>query len=579
MSILSSLHIYIRVWQKQKKCYYLPPMNDKHRKILVTSALFYANGSIHLGHIVEVVQTDIWVRFQRMRGHTCLYVSGEDAHGTPIMLRAEKDGISPESLISKIGIEHRQDFQDFLISLDNYYTTHSPENKTLSEYVYQQLVAKEDIEVRTIKQAYDPIKQMFLPDRYIRGECPRCNAKDQYGDNCEVCGATYPPLELKNPLSVVSGATPIEKESEHYFFRLDKYTDRLKNWMNKGHLQEEVSNKLQEWFKTGLEPWDISRDTPYFGFLIPNTTDKYFYVWLDAPIGYMASLKNLADRNPQINFDDYWQDQQTTELYHFIGKDIIYFHALFWPAILQSAGFRTPTAIFAHGYLTINGQKMSKSRGTFIKARTYLNHLDPEYLRYYFAAKLTNRIDDIDLNFDDFMQRINSDLVGKIINIASRLSPFIHKKFGGRLADQLHQKELFAKLTEAETSIAEKYEEREYSKAIREIMELADITNQYIDEQKPWTLAKDENNLALVQMVCTQGLNMFRVLIIYLKPILPNLTEKVEQFLNCAPLTWSSVNEVLLDHTINPFVPLMQRIEKTSIDAIKAEAEAEHATA
>jgi methionyl-tRNA synthetase len=554
-------------------------MNDKHRKILVTSALFYANGSIHLGHIVEVVQTDIWVRFQRMRGHTCLYVSGEDAHGTPIMLRAEKDGISPESLISKIGIEHRQDFQDFLISLDNYYTTHSPENKTLSEYVYQQLVAKEDIEVRTIKQAYDPIKQMFLPDRYIRGECPRCNAKDQYGDNCEVCGATYPPLELKNPLSVVSGATPIEKESEHYFFRLDKYTDRLKNWMNKGHLQEEVSNKLQEWFKTGLEPWDISRDTPYFGFLIPNTTDKYFYVWLDAPIGYMASLKNLADRNPQINFDDYWQDQQTTELYHFIGKDIIYFHALFWPAILQSAGFRTPTAIFAHGYLTINGQKMSKSRGTFIKARTYLNHLDPEYLRYYFAAKLTNRIDDIDLNFDDFMQRINSDLVGKIINIASRLSPFIHKKFGGRLADQLHQKELFAKLTEAETSIAEKYEEREYSKAIREIMELADITNQYIDEQKPWTLAKDENNLALVQMVCTQGLNMFRVLIIYLKPILPNLTEKVEQFLNCAPLTWSSVNEVLLDHTINPFVPLMQRIEKTSIDAIKAEAEAEHATA
>lgn len=554
-------------------------MNDKHRKILVTSALFYANGSIHLGHVVEVVQTDIWVRFQRMRGHTCLYVSGEDAHGTPIMLRAEKDGISPESLINKIGIEHRQDFHDFLISLDNYYTTHSPENKTLSEYVYHQLVAREDIEVRTIKQAYDPIKQMFLPDRYVRGECPRCNAKDQYGDNCEVCGATYPPLELKNPLSVVSGATPIEKESEHYFFRLDKYTDMLKNWMHKGHLQEEVRNKLQEWFKTGLEPWDISRDTPYFGFLIPNTTDKYFYVWLDAPIGYLASLKNLADRNPQINFDDYWQDQQTTELYHFIGKDIIYFHALFWPAILQSADFRTPTAIFAHGYLTINGQKMSKSRGTFIKARTYLNHLDPEYLRYYFAAKLTNRIDDIDLNFDDFMQRINSDLVGKIINIASRLSSFIHKKFGGKLAPQLHQEELFAKLRQAEKSIAEKYEEREYSKAVREIMELADITNQYIDEQKPWALVKDENNLALVQMVCTQGLNMFRILIIYLKPILPNLTEKVEQFLNCAPLTWDSVNEVLLDHTINPFVPLMQRIEKTSIDAIKAEAEAEHATA
>lgn len=547
------------------------------RNILITSALPYANGPIHLGHILEQIQTDIWARFQKLRGHNCLYICGEDAHGTPIMLSAQRRGVTPEEEIAAVALDHQAVSADFYIGFDHYYTTHSTENKQLASMIYTRLRDRGDIEQRTIRQLYDPIKQMFLPDRFIKGECPKCHAADQYGDSCEVCGATYSPTEVINPVSVISGATPIEKESLHYFLSLNNYQDMLKQWMQQGHLQDEVKNKLQEWFTAGLKPWDISRDAPYFGFEIPDAPGKYFYVWMDAPIGYIASFKNYCSTHPEINFEDYWGKNSKTELYHFIGKDIIYFHALFWPAMLYGADLRQPTAIFAHGFLTVNGLKMSKSRGTFIKGRTYLEHLDGEYLRYYFAAKLTESIDDIDLNLDDFLLRVNADLVGKVVNIASRCAGFIHKYAQGELAAQLADARLYQYFATKGESIAQHYENRAYHRAVREIMELADLANQYIDEHKPWSLAKQEGNETTIQNICSFGLNLFRVLSIYLKPILPKLALKVETFLNISPLTWNDLNQPLLTHRINTFQPLMQRIEKEQIEAMKTAAQQETA--
>ena len=542
------------------------------RKILVTSALPYANGSIHMGHMVEYIQTDIWVRFQKMRGHECIYVCADDAHGTPIMLRAQNEGIDPEELITRVKKEHQADFADFEVGFDNFHSTHSDENRELAETIYTRLNDAGFISTRVIEQAYDPEKKMFLPDRFLKGTCPRCGAEDQYGDNCEVCGATYSTSELKNPVSVVSGATPIQKESEHYFFKLPEFDAMLKEWTHTGHLQSEVANKLSEWFEAGLQEWDISRDAPYFGFQIPGTQDKYFYVWLDAPMGYFASFKNLCDQRDDLDFDEFLKADSETELYHFIGKDIIYFHALFWPAILKGADLRTPTAIFAHGFLTVNGQKMSKSRGTFINARHYLNHLDPEYLRYYFAAKLTNRVDDLDLNFEDFMARVNSDLVGKMVNIASRCAGFISKKCGGQLSAECNEPELYQRFVDAGEQIAELYEHREFGHAMREIMALADLANQYIDEQKPWVLAKDENTTAQAQAIYSTGVNLFRVLMTYLKPVLPVMAEKAEAFLNSEPLNWNSCAKPLIDHSIKQFKPLMTRVEQEKIDAVQEEA-------
>tara|TARA_R110002096_G_scaffold28699_4_gene86813 strand:- start:41577 stop:43622 length:2046 start_codon:yes stop_codon:yes gene_type:complete len=544
-------------------------MSDNQRKILVTSALPYANGSIHIGHLVEYIQTDIWVRFQKMQGHTCYYVCADDAHGTPIMLRAQKEGITPEALIERISAEHQTDFKEFSVEFDNFHSTHSDENQSLSNTIYEELNKKGHINRRTIKQAYDPEKEMFLPDRFIRGECPKCGAADQYGDSCESCGATYNPTDLKNPVSAVSGATPIEKESEHYFFKLGDFEDMLHKWTRAGHLQAEVTNKLDEWFEAGLQEWDISRDKPYFGFEIPNAPGKYFYVWLDAPIGYFASFKNLCQKSDNnLDFDEWCQAGSDTEMYHFIGKDIIYFHALFWPAMLAGSGFRTPTAIFAHGFLTVDGQKMSKSRGTFITARTYLDHLNPEYLRYYFAAKLGSGVDDIDLNLEDFSARVNSDLVGKVVNIASRCSGFIKKRFAGKLAASIHDQALFESMVAASESIANAYESREYSKAMREIMALADKANQYIDDHKPWIIAKEEGRDDELQAVCSMGINCFRLLALYLKPVLPVLASKTEAFLNIAPLQWQDVSAALTDHEINKFKPLMTRVEKEHIDAM-----------
>ncbi|MDH3980308.1 MAG: methionine--tRNA ligase [Gammaproteobacteria bacterium] len=542
-------------------------MSQESRTILVTSALPYANGPIHIGHLVEYIQTDIWVRFQKLRGHDCIYVCADDAHGTPIMLRANQEGISPEQLIEAVGLEHRADFAEFNIGFDNYHSTHSEENRELAEQVYRAHFKAGHITTRTITQAFDPEKQMFLPDRFIRGECPRCGAPDQYGDNCEACGATYSPTELKNAVSAVSGATPVEKESLHYFFKLADFEPELRTWTAAGHLQTEVSNKLSEWFADGLREWDISRDTPYFGFRIPDTEDKYFYVWLDAPIGYMASFKNLCGKTGR-DFDTYWGKDSATELYHFIGKDIIYFHALFWPAMLSGAGLRTPTAVFAHGFLTVDGQKMSKSRGTFIKARTYLDHLNPEYLRYYFAAKLGSGVDDLDLNLDDFIARVNSDLVGKVVNIASRCAGFINKRFGGQLADNCTETALYNEFIDAGDAIAELFEQREFSQAVRRIMALADRANQYIDANKPWVLAKQEGQEQTVQDVCSVGLNLFRVLMTYLQPILPAMTAQVETFLNIPTMRWDAIETPLTGHTINAFTPLMTRVEQEKIDAM-----------
>ncbi|MFN2309878.1 MAG: methionine--tRNA ligase [Gammaproteobacteria bacterium] len=537
------------------------------RKLLVTSALPYANGPIHLGHLVEYIQTDIWVRFQRLRGHTCYYVCADDAHGTPIMLRAQGEGIPPEQLIARIGAEHRADFAEFLIGFDNYHSTHSDENRALAELIYTRLREAGHIATRTITQAYDPVKAMFLPDRFIKGECPRCGAADQYGDSCEVCGATYAPTDLKNAVSAISGAKPIEKESLHYFFKLTDFGPMLRTWTNAGHLQAEVANKLDEWFADGLKEWDISRDAPYFGFEIPDAEGKYFYVWLDAPIGYMASFKNLCEREG-IDFDVYWGKDSAAELHHFIGKDIIYFHALFWPAMLEGSGFRTPTAVHAHGFLTVNGQKMSKSRGTFIKARTYLEQLNPEYLRYYFAAKLGANIDDIDLNLDDFQARVNADLVGKVVNIASRCAGFISKRFHGRLSETCAEPGLYDTFVRSGEEIAGLYERREFGHAMREIMALADRANQYIDEKKPWALAKLEGQEATVQAVCSVGLNLFRVLMTYLKPVLPRMAGQVEQFLDIPPMTWVNLAEPLTGHTIRPYEPLMQRVDPAAVTAM-----------
>ena len=542
------------------------------RRILVTSALPYANGSIHLGHLVEYIQTDIWVRFQKLRGNSCHYVCADDAHGTPIMLRAQSEGITPEQLIEQVGVEHRADFAAFLIGFDNYHSTHSAENRELSELIYTRLRDAGHIHTRTITQAYDPVKEMFLPDRFIRGECPRCGTADQYGDSCEVCGATYSPTELKNAVSVVSGAKPIEKESLHYFFKLADFEPMLRKWTGAGHLQAEVANKLGEWFADGLREWDISRDAPYFGFEIPGAEGKYFYVWLDAPIGYMASFKNLCERTG-LDFDIYWgkdsANDSGTELYHFIGKDIIYFHALFWPAMLAGANFRTPTAINAHGFLTVNGQKMSKSRGTFIKARTYLDHLNPEYLRYYFAAKLGPTIDDLDLNLDDFQLRVNADLVGKVVNIASRCAGFISKRFAGRLSDTCSERHLYDSFVQAGDAIANLYEKREFGQAMREIMALADKANQYIDEKKPWALAKQAGQEQAVQDSCSVGLNLFRVLMTYLKPVLPRMAEQSERFLAIDPMTWDNCVEPLVGHTINTYEPLMMRIDPKAVTAMQ----------
>ncbi len=545
------------------------------RKILVTSALPYANGSIHLGHLVEYIQTDIWVRFQKMQGHECYYVCADDAHGTPIMLRAQAEGITPEKLISDTSEEHQADFKDFAIQFDNYHSTHSPENRFFAETIYNRLNEAGHISKRTISQAYDPEKEMFLPDRFIKGTCPKCGAEDQYGDNCEVCGATYSTTELKNAVSVVSGAKPIEKDSEHYFFKLPDFEAMLKDWIHSGHLQDEVSNKLKEWFEAGLQEWDISRDAPYFGFEIPDTDNKFFYVWLDAPIGYIASFKNLCDKKG-IDFDRFWKPEQEadsetackTELYHFIGKDIIYFHGLFWPAILYGSGFRTPTAIFSHGFLTVDGKKMSKSRGTFIKARSYLNELNPEYLRYYFSAKLGSGVTDLDLNLEDFRLRVNSDLVGKVVNIASRCAGFVKKKFNSTLSENISEPELFAQFAQASDSIAAHYEAREFSKAIREIMSLADLANQYIDDKKPWQAIKEEGREQEVHDVCSMGLNLFRQLMIYLSPVLPVMAEKTCDFLNIEAMQWNDVKTPLTGHEIKKFKPLMMRVEEDKVQAL-----------
>jgi methionyl-tRNA synthetase len=562
-------------------------MSNTPRKILVTSALPYANGPIHIGHLVEYIQTDIWVRFQKMQGNRCIYVCADDAHGTPIMLRARQEGIEPEELIARVAEEHKGDFAAFNVGFDNYHSTHSDENREYSTLLYKRLRDNGHIANRTITQAYDPVENMFLPDRFIKGECPKCGAADQYGDNCEACGASYSPNELKNPVSAISGATPEERESEHYFFKLGDFEEMLKEWTKGGHLQSEVANKLDEWFDAGLQEWDISRDAPYFGFEIPDHPGKYFYVWLDAPIGYMASFKNLCDRTnglddaqggasaaggrtPEAAFDEFWGKDSDAELYHFIGKDIIYFHALFWPAMLHGSGFRTPSAIFSHGFLTVDGLKMSKARGSFIKARTYLEHLNPEYLRYYFAAKLGSGVEDIDLNLEDFAARVNSDLVGKVVNIASRCSGFIKKRFEGKLSDSLSEPELFQEFIAAGASIAERYEKREFSHAVREIMALADRANQYIDEKKPWVIAKEEGKEQELQDVCSMGINLFRLLIGYLRPILPATAEKSEAFLQVEPLTWEALATPLLGHQIAKFKPLMTRIEGNQIEAMVA---------
>ncbi|MES9989279.1 MAG: methionine--tRNA ligase [Candidatus Thiodiazotropha endolucinida] len=545
-------------------------MNQTARKILITSALPYANGPIHIGHLVEYIQTDIWARFQKMRGHQCIYVCADDAHGTPIMLRARQEGIEPETLIARVAKEHQADFADFRVDFDNYHSTHSPENQDCANTIYERNRDGGHIVKRTITQAYDPVEKMFLPDRFIKGTCPnpKCGADDQYGDNCEVCGSSYSPAELKNPVSAISGAVPEQRESDHYFFKLADFESMLKEWTGGGHVQSEVSNKLGEWFEAGLQEWDISRDAPYFGFEIPDHPGKYFYVWLDAPIGYMASFRNLCDKTEGLDFDEYWTEGSETELYHFIGKDIIYFHTLFWPAMLHGAGFRTPSAVYAHGFLTVDGAKMSKSRGTFIKARTYLDHLNPEYLRYYFAAKLGSGVDDIDLNLEDFAQRVNSDLVGKVVNIASRCAGFISKRFDGKLADQVTEQTLFNDFVNAGEVIAEHYEKREFSRAVREIMALADRANQYIDEQKPWVVAKEEGKEAVLQAICSDGLNLFRLLIGYLRPILPGTAEMAEAFLQIGPLTWEQLRTPLTGHQIGKFKPLMTRVDPKQIEAM-----------
>lgn len=554
-------------------------MGHQIRKQLVTSALPYANGPIHIGHLVEYLQTDIWVRFQKLIGNHCLYLCASDAHGTPIMLRARDEGIEPADMVERFRVEHQRDFADFHIEFDNYHSTHSEENRVLVEQLYAQLRDKQLIETRTIEQAYDAEANMFLPDRFLRGTCPRCGATDQYGDNCEVCGSTYSTAELIEPRSILSDTAPVMRESEHYFFRLSEFADMLQSWTQGPAVDDVVSRKLAEWFTAGLQEWDISRDAPYFGFRIPDTEDKFFYVWLDAPVGYLASFVNLAARRPGLDFDEYFGPDSAVELYHFIGKDIVYFHTLFWPAVLEGTGHRKPTGVFAHGFLMVNGEKMSKSRGTFIAARTYLQHLNPEYLRYYFAVKLSAGIDDIDLNFDDFTARVNSDLVGKLVNIASRCAGFINKGHDGMLAEQLEDPAQFAAFAAQGEVIAQHYEAREFGRAMREIMRLADTANQYIDERKPWVLNK-AGKTAEVQLVCTQGLNLFRTLMVYLTPVLPAMSAQVGEFLNAPLARWDDSELPLLDHKISDFQPLMTRVDPKDIERMVEESrETQPATA
>lgn len=550
------------------------------RDILITSALPYANGPIHLGHMVEYIQTDIWARFQRMRGHKLRWVWADDAHGTPIMLRAERDGITPQALIDRFHAEHEADFRDFLLSYDNFHSTHSDENRELAARIYTALRDNGNISVRTIAQLFDPEREMFLPDRYVEGTCPNCGAEDQRGDNCEVCAATYEPTDLINPRSMVSGATPVLKDSEQYYFRVSDFEETLRDWLNSGQLQPEIVNKIQEWFEGGLRDWDISRNAPYWGFEIPDAPGKYFYVWLDAPIGYIASHKNLCARNGD-DFESYWSPDATAELYHFIGNDIARFHTLFWPAMLKGAGMRLPTAVFCHGFLTVDGAKMSKSRGTAFQARTYLDHLDPEYIRYYFATKLSDGVDDIDLNLADFVARCNSDLVGKLVNIASRCASFISKRFGGQLAATLPDNRLFADAAARSESIAADYEARRYGHAMRSIMALADQANEYIAAAEPWVAIKDPARAEDVQQSCTLGLNLFRQLAVYIAPVLPELAGKTAALFNTPALGWDDAQQPLLSHGINRFQPMLSRIEAKKIEelieATKAAAEAETA--
>ncbi len=543
------------------------------RKLLVTSALPYANGSIHLGHLVEYIQTDIWVRFQKMQGHTVHYVCADDTHGTPIMLRAEKEGITPEALIANVHQEHSQDFSDFLVEFDNFYSTNSAENKALSQGIYNALKANNKIATKTIEQYYDPVKNMFLPDRFIKGECPKCKAKDQYGDNCEVCGATYSPTDLINPFSVVSGAAPERRETEHYFFKLSECSDFLREWTrSEGRLQTEAANKMNEWVgepgENKLSDWDISRDAPYFGFEIPDAPGKYFYVWLDAPIGYMASFKNLCSKE-DIDFDEYWKPGSETELYHFIGKDILYFHALFWPATLENSGYRTPTSVFAHGFLTVNGEKMSKSRGTFITARSYMDHVkNPEYLRYYYAAKLNGSMEDIDLNLEDFVARVNSDLVGKYVNIASRTAGFVAKRFDSKLK-AASEHPVIIEMRQAAKQIAGAFDNRDYARAVREIMKQTDAANAFVADAEPWVIAKDQNRNEELHQVCSDALEMFRILTVYLKPVLPEIAIQIEAFFNADSLTWFSVNQCFDDgHVINKYKHLVKRLESKEVEAM-----------
>ncbi|MBN8411370.1 methionine--tRNA ligase [Halomonas cupida] len=537
------------------------------RQILVTSALPYANGAIHLGHLLEYIQTDIWVRFQKSRGHQCHYVCADDAHGTAIMLRAEQEGISAEALIDRVSREHQQDFARFGVAFDNYHSTHSEENRSFSELIYTRLRDKGHIATRDIEQMYDPVKGLFLADRFIKGTCPKCHTADQYGDNCEACGATYTPAELIDPVSAISGATPEVRSSTHYFFKLPDFADFLNAWIKDDHVQPQIRNKLMEWFESGFNEWDISRDAPYFGFEIPDAPGKYFYVWLDAPIGYLASFKNLCDREG-LDFDSYWQPDSQAEVYHFIGKDIVYFHALFWPAMLHGAEMRTPTAVNCHGFVTVNGAKMSKSRGTFIKAATYAEHLNPEYLRYYFAAKLTSRVDDLDLNLEDFALRVNADLVGKVVNIASRCAGFVKKLGDGRLSSHCAEPDMLARFIAAGDDIASYYEQREFGRAMRKVMELADDANTYIADKAPWALAKEAGREQEVLDICSMGINLFRQLMVYLAPVVPAMAEQAATFMNLHSLDWNSRETWLGDHPINKFKPLMTRVDGDRIQSM-----------